>query len=146
MRKIKLLPGLFLFIVLSITIITGGCEEDEPEIVPQNGRWEWKSTGTYADEVWFIVDNGKIKNSDGHSIGYKMVFDNWSITWSCMGCEISINNGSFKYENGTLSSGKVTITGKFSSSTSCKGKVTYEEDSFTREANGSFEYNAALVQ
>lgn len=140
MRKIFIL-------CLLATLIIGfsSCEEEndeQKEIVPENGTWRWESTGTYADVVWFTVNNGKISNPNGQSIGYTMEFDDgWSTSWSCMGCVISIKNGSFEYEDGELSDGKLTITGKFTSSTTCTGKVTYQD----RDYNGYFIYNATII-
>ncbi len=140
---------IFFFVILVSLFFFQGCEKEDPEIVPKNGTWEWKSTGTYEDEIDFYILNGKITQPIGdvliRSIRYKMDFDSWSTTSIYYGTEIKIQNGAFKYVDGTLYNGKTLITGKFISPTTCEGKVTYEEDSPTRKANGYFEYTAVWV-
>jgi hypothetical protein len=136
-RPNSILSRIFSLLLIGLTFF--GCEIFEPEVIPKNGTWEWKSTGEYIDEIDFYIYNGKIiqpASDTWRSLRFTMKFDNWSIT-SSTDATIEIEDGNFKYETGSLSSGKTTIEGEFTSATTCEGKVNYERKSITIDANGS---------
>lgn len=119
-----------------------------------NGTW----TGMYKnfsvkDALGFNVKDGKI-TSDGSqivdegtaiSLYFKIFFTNMTMT-SYFLKDVEIEDGNFELSSGSESyiGGKQTITGVFTTDSTCKGKVKYDESSSYANGHAEFDFEAKI--